>query len=62
MAVVNFKTAMPSVGGSSAPAPASGSGSNTFRNVLIGLAVIGLGYWAYTHFSKSKQAADEDDN
>ena len=62
MAVVNFKSAMPSVGGSSAAATPSGSGSKTLRNVFIGLVVLGLGYYAYTRWEKSKQAANEDDN
>lgn len=66
MAVVNFKSAMPSVGGSSATATpsgsGSGSGSKTLRNVFIGLVVLGLGYYAYTRWEKSKQAANEDDN
>lgn len=62
MAVVNFKSAMPSVGGSSATATPSGSGSKTLRNVFIGLVVLGLGYYAYTRWEKSKQAANEDDN
>ena len=50
MAVVNFKSAMPSVGGSSATATPSGSGSKTFRNVFIGLVVVALGYYAYTRW------------
>lgn len=62
MAVVNFKSAMPNVGGSSATPASSGSGSKTMRNILILLAVAGIGYYAYNQWQKRKKTAENDDN
>jgi hypothetical protein len=62
MAVVNFKSAMPSMGGAAASSSsASKGGSSMTKYVVIALLLAGAGYLAYNHFFKPK-ATNEDDN
>ena len=58
MAVVNFKSAMPSMGGASATS--KGSGSSMTKYLILGLILAGAGYVAYNYFMKPKATIEDD--